>query len=226
MVPDFPRIQAASVDGRLHNVYHRQVQVEKLCKALTDNFQEIKATIATDYGYSAAEIAVEYHLALNEVKRVYSTLEPKECHDEEYRIFNDKDAPEARKPAGIVYIEPTQHNLFYSTVVPLSAALFAGNCVIVLVRKSSNVLTDIADHDDSLRITFERSQVFCVKSCHQHSMQMSSLSHHHQSQIAHFSPKPFAFSKMAFLTSHEATSCLSIQIALSWQLSTVQRMFS
>lgn len=134
MAPSFPRIQAAAIDGRFHNIYHRQVQLERLCKALIDNVQEIKASIATDYSYSSTEIAVEYHLALSEVRRGYATLQPEKAHNDEYLISNGEDAPKGRKPAGIVYIEPTQHNLFYSTIVPLSASLIAGNCVIVLVR--------------------------------------------------------------------------------------------
>lgn len=133
MAPTFPRIEAAAIDGRFHTIYHRQVQLEKLCKTLTENVQEIKNAIATDYSYTTAEIAVEYHLALTEVKRGYSTLKPKDHHDNEYLISNDHDAPRSRKPAGIVYIEPTQHNIFYSTIVPLSSAIVAGNCVIVLV---------------------------------------------------------------------------------------------
>lgn len=40
-------------------------------------------------------------------------------------------------PAGIVYIEPTSHTMFYSVVVPVASALAAGNCVILLVSTVS-----------------------------------------------------------------------------------------
>ncbi|KAF2214210.1 hypothetical protein CERZMDRAFT_22385, partial [Cercospora zeae-maydis SCOH1-5] len=133
MAPAFPRVEAAAIDGRYENVFHRQVQLEKLCKALTDNVHEIKTAIATDSGHSLAEVAVEYHETLSAVKRDYATLNPTAAHEQEYLIANGRDAPQRRVPAAIVYIEPISHTLFYSTIVPLSAALAAGNVVIVLV---------------------------------------------------------------------------------------------
>lgn len=133
MASSFPRIQAAAIDERLHNVFHRQVQLERLCKALTDNVTKIREAIATEYGYTDAEIAVEINLAVSAVKRDYATLRPKEAHAEEYLIAAGKDAPHARKPAGIVYIEPCTHTLLYSVIAPISTAMAAGNCIVVLV---------------------------------------------------------------------------------------------
>ncbi|KAM3422129.1 hypothetical protein BST61_g2500 [Cercospora zeina] len=136
MAPAFPRIQAAAIDGRYENVFHRQVQLEKLCKALTDNVNEIKNAIAADSGHSLAEVAVEYHETLAAVKRDYATLNPAAAHEQEYSIANGRDAPQRRVPVGVVYIEPISHTLFYSTIVPLSAALAAGNAVIVLLENT------------------------------------------------------------------------------------------
>lgn len=138
MAPAFPRVQAAAIDGRFDTIYHRQVELESLCKALIDNVNEIKQAIAADSGHTPAEVAVEYHRALSAVKRDYATLEPVKAHEQEYLIANGKDASHRRTPAGVVYIEPTTHTLFYSTIAPLSAALAAGNTVIVLVSTSSN----------------------------------------------------------------------------------------
>lgn len=137
MPPAFPRVQAAAIDGRLDNIYHRQVELERLCKALIENVNEIKQAIAEDSGHSPAEVAVEYHEALSAVKRDYATLLPKQAHDEEYLVAHGKDAANRRVAAGIVYIEPTAHTLFYSVIVPLSTALAAGNAVIVLVSTAS-----------------------------------------------------------------------------------------
>lgn len=134
MAHPFPRIEAAAIDGRLHTVYHRQVQLERLCKALVDNVNEIKQTIEQDYDYSPQEIATEYHQTLTAAKQYYALLDPKEAHEEEYLVANRKDASQTRAPAGIVYIEPTTHTFFYSSIVPLVAALAAGNCVVLLVR--------------------------------------------------------------------------------------------
>ncbi|CAK1359540.1 unnamed protein product [Cercospora beticola] len=134
MAPAFPRVQAAAIDGRYENVFHRQVQLERLCKALTDNVDEIKKAIASDSGNSPAEVAVEYHETLSAVKHDYATLDHKTALEQEYLIANGQDAPHRRVPAGVVYIEPISHTLFYSTIVPLSAALAAGNVVILLLE--------------------------------------------------------------------------------------------
>jgi len=133
MADNFSHIRAAAIDERCHNVFYRQTQLERLSKALIDKSSDIRQAIATDYGYTPAEVAIELHLALGAVKRDYASLQPKEAHEEEYLIAVGKDAKSIRKPAGIVYIEPCKHTLFYSVVVPLSAAIAAGNCVIVLV---------------------------------------------------------------------------------------------
>lgn len=117
----------------MHTIYHRQEQLERLCKTLIDHVNEIKDAISTDYGHSPAEVAVEYHLALTTIKKYYAQLKPKEVHEEEYLIANGNDASDRRVPAGIVYIEPAQHTMFYSIVVPLAAAFSTGNCVILLV---------------------------------------------------------------------------------------------
>lgn len=133
MAHPFPRIEAAAIDGRLHTLYHRQVQLERLCKALIANVNEIKQAIEQDYTHTFEEIATEYHTTLTTVKQHYSLLNPKEAHEEEYLVANGRDAPHTRAPAGIVYIEPTAHTFFYSSIVPLAAALAAGNCVVLLV---------------------------------------------------------------------------------------------
>ncbi|KAK4612274.1 4,4'-diaponeurosporen-aldehyde dehydrogenase [Fulvia fulva] len=136
MTSNFDRVRAAAIDGRLHNIYHRQVQLERLCAALISNISNIQEAIATDYGHTPAEIAVEYHLAISAVKKCYAELKPKEAHQQEYLIANGTDAPENRVPAGIVYIEPTSHAMLYSVVVPLASALAAGNCVILLLENN------------------------------------------------------------------------------------------
>ncbi|KAK0937098.1 hypothetical protein LTR29_011307 [Friedmanniomyces endolithicus] len=132
----FPRLRAAAIDGRAHNVFYRQVQLERLCQALISNASKLRDAIATDYGHSPAEITVELNLANSAIRRDYATLEPKAAHQEEYLIASGEDAPNSRRPAGIVYIEPCTHTLLYSVVAPLSAAIAAGNCVVVLLENN------------------------------------------------------------------------------------------
>lgn len=136
MAGRFPRIRAAAIDGRAHNIYYRLTQLEQLQCALVESSVDIRQAIAEDYGHSSAEIAVELHLALAAVKRDHASLRPKEARENEYLIAAGKDAPAHRSPAGIVYIEPSRHTMFYSVVVALSAAIAAGCCVIVLVGQS------------------------------------------------------------------------------------------
>ncbi|CAK4034594.1 ALDH-like protein [Lecanosticta acicola] len=143
MVHPFPRVEAAAIDGRLHTVYHRQVQLERLCKTLIENFNEIQRAIETDAGLSEQEIAIEYHQTLSAVKRSYALLKPKEAHEGEYLIANGRNAPNNRVPAGIVYIEPTMHTLFYSAIVPLAAAMVAGNCVVLLLENNLHSLSSL-----------------------------------------------------------------------------------
>lgn len=176
MAHPFPRIEAAAIDGRLQTVYHRQVQLERLCKALITNVNEIKQAIEQDYTNTFEEIATEYHQTLTAVKQYYALLNPKEAHEEEYLVANGKDSPQARAPAGIVYIEPTTHTCFFSSIVPLAAALAAGNCVVLLVsthfstlyRSRSNRNAAPKQSTFAFRVTTKDSGVIlgCGHLCH------------------------------------------------------------
>jgi acyl-CoA reductase-like NAD-dependent aldehyde dehydrogenase len=139
MTDSFAELRAAAIDGRTHNIYYRQHQLEALHKALLDHATEIKEAIASDYDHSPAEIAVEIHLALSALKQSYETLQPTKAHAEEYLLASDKDAPASKIPAGIAYIEPCTHTLFFSVIAPLGAAIAAGNCAIVLVSAEFRV---------------------------------------------------------------------------------------
>lgn len=143
----FDRIEAAAVDGRAHNVFYRQQQIESLCRTLLENAEKIRQAIISDSSSSLSEVTVEFNLALTAIQANYASLQPKKAHEEEYAVANGKDAPESRAPVGIVYIEPATHTVFYSTVVPLSAALAAGNCVIVVVRSKGH------HGEDDIRLT-------------------------------------------------------------------------
>ncbi|KAK4556291.1 hypothetical protein LTR86_006435 [Recurvomyces mirabilis] len=163
MANTYPQIRASAIDERAHNVYYRQVQLEALAKAVIDNTSRVSEAIASDYGHSQAEIAVELNLATTAIRNDYASLQPKKAHEEEYLLASGKNAAESRRPAGVVYIEPLAHTLFYSVIVPLSAAIAAGNCVVVLLennlRTLSSLLRDILDKAldrDTFAIASER----------------------------------------------------------------------
>ena len=129
----FDRLQAAAIDGRAHNVFYRQQQIESLCGTLLENTDKIHEAITSDTGNTFSEVTVEFNLALAAVRADYASLQPTKAREEEYAIANGKNAAQAKVPVGVVYIEPATHTLFYSTIVPLSAAIAAGNCVILQV---------------------------------------------------------------------------------------------
>ena len=133
MSSPYKQIRAAAIDGQAHNIHYRQTQLERLCKALLEDGDQIRQAVKADSGHTGSEVAVEYSLAISTIKQHYASIQPAKAHEEEYLIANGKDALSNREPAGIVYIEPTSHTPFYSLLVPLSAAIAAGNCVVALV---------------------------------------------------------------------------------------------
>lgn len=133
MARAFSRIRAAAVDGRLGNVYSRKDQLERLHLALVQNSREIQEAIAHDTGNTIDEARIEYSLALSCVKEQYASVDPAQELQNEYLIANGIDSPQARQPAGLVYIDSTFHTPFYSVISPLCAAVASGNCVILKV---------------------------------------------------------------------------------------------
>ncbi|KAI7511254.1 ALDH-like protein [Hortaea werneckii] len=144
MANSFPQIRAAAIDGRAVNVHYRQRQLERLHDAITKASAEILKAIETDYDHTSAEAAIEMHLAMQALKSDYASLQPKQAHHDEYLIASGKNAGSNRRPVGVVYIEPcSRHTLFYSVVIPLSSAMAAGNCVIVLLENNLRTLSSL-----------------------------------------------------------------------------------
>lgn len=180
LVMDLSRIQAANVDGRTQNTRYRQSQFQRLQSALVDNIAEIQDAIRADSGHSQQEIRAEVVLGLQELRSHYATLDLSKDLEVEYRVAHGKDNFGGARGAGIVYIIPCVHTLFFSVISALTAALAAGNCIVlevsliyaleeemgankiqlpqttmalpVLLRK---VLTDALDHD-TFAITAQR----------------------------------------------------------------------
>lgn len=148
----FPRLQAAAIDGRTRNILYRQEQLFKLHKALVQESEAIVNAIASDL--TRGEAQVEYALALKELRERYAELDAEKGLEEEYAITNGKDAAGLRTGAGIVLIKAhTDHTLFFSVVAPLSAAIAAGNCVVVqvsgLLQERWNASNPCADRQQS-----------------------------------------------------------------------------
>lgn len=129
-------LQATALTARCHNAFFRQKQLKSLHDTLRGNASSIKDAIKQDTHISDVEATAEVALALNIVQEHYSSLDSKKELEEEYRITNGKDANTRREPWGVVYIEPQQsHTPFFSVLVAVAAALRAGNCIALKVRK-------------------------------------------------------------------------------------------
>jgi hypothetical protein len=101
---------------------------------LLKNSSETRQAISSSNNYTPAEVSIEYYLAVSLVKDQYASIDFDQMMEEEYRIANGKDAADRRVAAGIVYIVPSSHTLFYSVIAPLSVAIAAGNCAVLEVE--------------------------------------------------------------------------------------------
>ncbi|ETN42939.1 uncharacterized protein HMPREF1541_02097 [Cyphellophora europaea CBS 101466] len=136
MAKPFSSVRSAAIDGRACNPYYRKTQLKKLHDKLVDNTIEIQSAIKQDTGYRPAEIHAEYWLALQCLADSYNSVDTARDLDAEYAIANQKDAPNAREPVGIVLIEPATHAFVFSLISALGPALAAGNCVIVRAEQT------------------------------------------------------------------------------------------
>ena len=130
----FPALQAAVIDGRTRTIFYRQDQLQRLHKALVAKQSEIIEAIIADASLSRTEAQIEYSLALSELRERYAELDPKTALEDEYAVAYGKDAGDLRIGYGIVYIKTAAvHTPFYSAIAPLSAAIGAGNSVVLQV---------------------------------------------------------------------------------------------
>jgi acyl-CoA reductase-like NAD-dependent aldehyde dehydrogenase len=131
------RIKAAYVDGRARNPRFIQNQLHSLHDRLVRDVQSIQNAIRNDSSHAQAEVEIEYYLTLACVKEQYSSVDFEQIVEEEYNLAKRKDFLSRRVAAGIVYVVPSSYTLFYSVIAPLSAAIAAGNCVVLQVSALS-----------------------------------------------------------------------------------------
>lgn len=129
-------IADAEIDGRARTPYFILDQLTILYENVVDSAADIRDCIRRDTGFSNLEIETELFLTFSAMRQHVSQANPATALHEEYCLARGENAAHRRSGYGIAYIAPHQHALCYSTVVPLSAAIAAGNCVIVEVRKA------------------------------------------------------------------------------------------
>lgn len=133
-------VQSSVVDGRAENGRYRQDQLQSLHKKLREEAGEICSALLADAKSSIAEAETEYYLTMDAVRNFYDSLDFKKDLEDEYLVAHGKDNADRRVGAGLVVIRPTTHTRFYSIVTPLAAAIAAGNCVILEVGDSLNLV--------------------------------------------------------------------------------------
>jgi acyl-CoA reductase-like NAD-dependent aldehyde dehydrogenase len=143
---DLSRILAANIDGRTQNTRYRQSQFQKLQSALVAHIVEIQDAIYSDSGHTRAEVRAEVIFALQEIRRHFSSLSLEKDLEAEYRVSHGKDNSDRTRGAGIVYLIPSAHTLFFSAISALSAALAAGNCVVLEVSSSKPAKTPLTKY--------------------------------------------------------------------------------
>jgi len=119
------------IDGIAITPRFRERQLTALHKALSAARDILIHAITVDDVLTTAEATAEYLLTLNAIKNFHTRVNPKACHDDEYRVAESKDYPDRRIPYGYAYIVPASNSDLYSTIVPISAAIAAGNCVLL-----------------------------------------------------------------------------------------------
>lgn len=134
MSSSISRVVASNIDGRARTPRYIQNQLQALHSSLLKNASETRQAISSSNNYTPAEVSIEYYLAVSLVKDQYASIDFDQMMEEEYRIANGKDAADRRVAAGIVYIVPSSHTLFYSVIAPLSVAIAAGNCAVLEVE--------------------------------------------------------------------------------------------
>jgi acyl-CoA reductase-like NAD-dependent aldehyde dehydrogenase len=134
------QLRAAVVDGRTQNVRYRQNELQSFHETLSNNADKIRAAISQDLNGSStgvsSEAEAEYYYAMSAVKHFYSSLDFEKSLKDEYLLANGADNVSRRVGKGLVIIRPTTHTRFYSIVSPTVAALTAGNCVCLEVRRA------------------------------------------------------------------------------------------
>ncbi|KAE8154444.1 aldehyde dehydrogenase PutA [Aspergillus avenaceus] len=139
--PQLSAVVAGNIDGRANNVRYRQRQFHSLQNTILQHADGLKSAIAQDSGHTTEEVETEVCLALGEIRSHYSSLDFEKSIEAEYHVANGQDNLAQRRGVGIVYIIPSGHTVFFSTIAAVAAALAAGNCIIIEVPQTTSRVT-------------------------------------------------------------------------------------
>lgn len=127
------RLVAARIDGRAENIRYRQEQLRQLHSNIVTNRSQLHRSLLKDAGYTKAESDVELAVAMNAIRHHYDSLDFDVSIKQEYSVARGHDYAHRMVGVGIVYIKPADSSSLYAIIAPLSAAIAAGNAVILKV---------------------------------------------------------------------------------------------
>lgn len=141
MGDSFHQIRAAVIEGRAQSPRYIQRQLTLLHDALLKHQKAIRTAIKRQTNYTSAEIDAEIYLTLGAIKHDYESFDFSKVVQEEYSLAQLKDYPSRRVAVGCIYVIPSEHSRLYSIVQTVSAAITAGNCVVVEVSAIRTTLS-------------------------------------------------------------------------------------
>jgi aldehyde dehydrogenase (NAD+) len=130
----FISLQKAATTRQCSNAYCRQEALKSLHDALRSKPLDIISAIQDDTNTSHMAASTEFAYGLDLVESHYKSINPANELEREYRVARNEDDDGKKEPWGTVYIHPDQsHTPFFSIIAALSAALAAGNVVVLKV---------------------------------------------------------------------------------------------
>jgi acyl-CoA reductase-like NAD-dependent aldehyde dehydrogenase len=133
------RLRTSVIDGRAQNSRFKQKQLQSLHAELLVQADAICKSITEDTQNSAAEVETEFYLTMTALKHFYESIDFAQDLKEEYLVTKGVDNTSRTVGAGLVVIRPTTYTRLYSIIVPIAAAIAAGNCILLEVRSSTPI---------------------------------------------------------------------------------------
>lgn len=141
------RLRASVVEGRVENVRYRQDQLYALHGVLLEYADKITLAITDDSGCSMEDAETEFYLGMDALRKSYESLNFEKSLKDEYLVASGNSNEDKRVALGLIAIKASRHSHFYSIVGAISAAITAGNCILLEVCSIFLENAENADHN-------------------------------------------------------------------------------
>lgn len=136
-------IRSSVIDGTAITPRFREKQLASLHRTLLSARSEIIHAIINDSQSHSNEATAQYLIVMQTIKALHESVNPKTLIENEYQVAKGRNHTTKRSPYGCVCITPSTCDKFYSTVVPVAAAIAAGNCVFLELLQDLSALNSI-----------------------------------------------------------------------------------